>query len=110
MNKQTDIIKAIARLTEFYKHESCGQCTPCREGVSWMNKIIWRFVEGKGRPEEIDMLYEISKQIEGHTICALGDGAAWPVQGLIRHFRPVIEERMALYAKQNERQLAQGSN
>lgn len=106
MNKQTDVIKAIARLTEFYKHESCGQCTPCREGVSWMNKIIWRFVEGNARPEEIDMLYEISKQIEGHTICALGDGAAWPVQGLIRHFRPVIEERMAQYARDSEKQAA----
>lgn len=110
MNKQTDIIKAIARLTEFYKHESCGQCTPCREGVSWMNKIIWRFVDGRAKPEEIDMLYEISKQIEGHTICALGDGAAWPIQGLIRHFRPVIEERMAKYAKENERQVAAASN
>lgn len=112
MNKQTDIIKAIARLTEFYKHESCGQCTPCREGVNWMNKIIWRFVDGKGRPEEIDMLYEISKQIEGHTICALGDGAAWPVQGLIRHFRPVIEERMAHYAieSENERHAATATN
>lgn len=98
MNKQTDVIRAIARLIEFYKHESCGQCTPCREGVSWMNKIMDRFVEGRARPEEIDMLYEISKQIEGHTICALGDGAAWPVQGLIRHFRPTIEERMAKYA------------
>lgn len=110
MNKQTDMIKAIARLTEFYKHESCGQCTPCREGVSWMNKIIWRFVDGRGRPEEIDMLYEISKQIEGHTICALGDGAAWPIQGLIRHFRPVIEERMAQYAIESEKQAAKASN
>lgn len=103
MNKQTDIIKAIARLIKFYKHESCGQCTPCREGVSWMNKIMWRFVDGKARPEEIDMLYEISKQIEGHTICALGDGAAWPVQGLIRHFRPLIEERMAAYQQTDEK-------
>lgn len=99
MNKQTDIIKAIARLSMFYKHESCGQCTPCREGCSWMNKVMWRFVDGNAKPEEIDMLYEISKQIEGHTICALGDGAAWPVQGLIRHFRPIIEERMEQYAK-----------
>uniref|UniRef100_A0A023FKD4 NADH dehydrogenase [ubiquinone] flavoprotein 1, mitochondrial n=1 Tax=Amblyomma cajennense TaxID=34607 RepID=A0A023FKD4_AMBCJ len=94
MNKQTDIIRAIARLIEFYKHESCGQCTPCREGVTWLNKIMPRFVSGDARVEEIDMIYELSKQIEGHTICALGDGAAWPVQGLIRHFRPVIEERI----------------
>lgn len=101
MNKQTDVIKAIARLIEFYKHESCGQCTPCREGVGWMNKIMARFVKGQAKPEEIDMLWEVSKQIEGHTICALGDGAAWPVQGLIRHFRPVILERMEEFAKQN---------
>jgi NADH:ubiquinone oxidoreductase subunit F (NADH-binding) len=80
MNKQTDVVKAIARLIEFYKHESCGQCTPCREGISWMNKIIHRFIMGNAQPGEIDMLWELSKQIEGHTICALGDGAAWPVQ------------------------------
>ncbi|XP_021922027.1 NADH dehydrogenase [ubiquinone] flavoprotein 1, mitochondrial isoform X1 [Zootermopsis nevadensis] len=94
MNKQTDVVKAIARLIEFYKHESCGQCTPCREGISWMNKIIHRFITGNAQPGEIDMLWELSKQIEGHTICALGDGAAWPVQGLIRHFRPELEARM----------------
>lgn len=80
MNKQTDVVKAIARLIEFYKHESCGQCTPCREGINWMNKIIHRFIVGNAEPGEIDMLWELSKQIEGHTICALGDGAAWPVQ------------------------------
>lgn len=94
MDKSTDVIKAISRLIDFYKHESCGQCTPCREGIAWMYKMMHRFVDGNGRPEEIDMLWEISKQIEGHTICALGDGAAWPVQGLIRHFRPEIEGRM----------------
>jgi len=95
MSKNCDIVRAIHRLIEFYKHESCGQCTPCREGVGWMNKIMARFVQGKAKPGEIDMLWEVSKQIEGHTICALGDGAAWPVQGLIRHFRPILEERMA---------------
>jgi len=94
MNNQTDVIKAIARLMEFYKHESCGQCTPCREGVGWMYKILTRFVAGDASPDEIDSLWEVSKQVEGHTICALGDGAAWPAQGLIRHFRPVLEERM----------------
>lgn len=103
MNKQTDLVKAIARLIEFYKHESCGQCTPCREGVGWMNKVMHRFVEGNAKPEEIDMLWELSKQIEGHTICALGDGAAWPVQGLIRHFRPELEERMKRFAEQEKR-------
>jgi len=97
MNKQCDLVRCIHRLIEFYKHESCGQCTPCREGVGWMNKIMARFVEGKAKPGEIDMLWEVSKQIEGHTICALGDGAAWPVQGLIRHFRPMLEERFETY-------------
>ncbi|XP_043193903.1 NADH dehydrogenase [ubiquinone] flavoprotein 1, mitochondrial-like [Amphibalanus amphitrite] len=106
MNKQTDLIKAIARLITFYKHESCGQCTPCREGTGWMDKVMWRFVEGNGRPEEIDMLWELTKQIEGHTICALGDGAAWPVQGLIRHFRPMIEERMQQHAAAQAERLA----
>jgi len=100
MNKQTDIVRAIARLIMFYKHESCGQCTPCREGVNWMNKMMYRFIDGKAKPEEIDMLWEISKQIEGHSICALGDGAAWPVQGLIRHFRPELEKRMKVYDEQ----------
>ncbi|XP_023166306.1 NADH dehydrogenase [ubiquinone] flavoprotein 1, mitochondrial [Drosophila hydei] len=103
MDKSTDVIKAIARLISFYKHESCGQCTPCREGIGWMNKIMTRFVKGDAQPSEIDMLWEISKQIEGHTICALGDGAAWPVQGLIRHFRPEIEKRMQQHAQQSKR-------
>lgn len=102
MDRSTDIVKAIARLIEFYKHESCGQCTPCREGVDWMNKVMARFVRGDARPAEIDSLWEISKQIEGHTICALGDGAAWPVQGLIRHFRPELEERMQQFALQQQ--------
>jgi NADH-quinone oxidoreductase subunit F len=95
MDKSTDIIKAIARLSYFYKHESCGQCTPCREGTGWMWRVMERMVEGRAEVAEIDMLYDVSKQIEGHTICALGDAAAWPVQGLIRHFRHVIEERIA---------------
>jgi len=100
MNQSADVVRCIARLMDFYKHESCGQCTPCREGVTWMMKIMHRFTSGNARPDEIDMLYELSKQIEGHTICALGDGAAWPVQGLIRHFRPVLEKRMADFHKQ----------
>jgi len=101
MNKQTDIVKAIARLILFYQHESCGQCTPCREGTVWMTKMMYRFVEGKARKDEIDMIWELSKQIEGHTICALGDAAAWPVQGLIRHFRPEMEGRIDEYNKNN---------
>ncbi|XP_061706879.1 NADH dehydrogenase [ubiquinone] flavoprotein 1, mitochondrial-like isoform X2 [Cydia pomonella] len=98
MNQQTDIVKAIDRLLTFYAHESCGQCTPCREGVGWMKKIIQRMVCGNAALKEIDMLWEMSKQIEGHTICALADGAAWPIQGLIRHFRPELERRINEYA------------
>ncbi|MEP0707490.1 MAG: NADH-quinone oxidoreductase subunit NuoF [Parvibaculum sp.] len=95
MDKSTDIIKAIARLSAFYKHESCGQCTPCREGTGWMWRVMERLVTGEAEVEEIDMLLDVTKRVEGHTICALGDAAAWPVQGLIRHFRGTIEERIA---------------
>jgi NADH-quinone oxidoreductase subunit F len=98
MDKSTDIVKAIARLSEFYKHESCGQCTPCREGAGWMWRVMERMVTGDASVEEIDGLLDVSYQIEGHTICALGDAAAWPVQGLIRHFRPEIERRIAAYS------------
>lgn len=94
MDKSTDIIKAIARLSKFYMHESCGQCSPCREGTGWMWRMLDRLSKGQGRIEDIDLLEDVSHQIEGHTICALGDAAAWPVQGLIRHFRPEIENRI----------------
>ncbi|MEO8531027.1 MAG: NADH-quinone oxidoreductase subunit NuoF [Deltaproteobacteria bacterium] len=94
MDKSTDIIKAIWRLSKFYKHESCGQCTPCREGTGWMMRVMERLVEGNASVEEIDMLFDVTKQVEGHTICALGDAAAWPIQGLIRHFRGEIEDRI----------------
>jgi NADH dehydrogenase (ubiquinone) flavoprotein 1 len=94
MDKSTDVVDAIARLSYFYKHESCGQCTPCREGTGWLYAIMERMKKGDARLEEIDMLQELTKQIEGHTICALGDAAAWPVQGLIRHFRPELEARI----------------
>jgi NADH dehydrogenase (ubiquinone) flavoprotein 1 len=97
MDKSTDIISAIARLSHFYKHESCGQCTPCREGTGWLMDMMDRMVQGKAEIEEIDQLDEISRQIEGHTICALGDAAAWPVQGLVRHFRPEMEQRIKEY-------------
>lgn len=94
MDKSTDVIDAIARLSYFYKHESCGQCTPCREGTGWLYDMMVRMKKGDARLEEIDMLWEVTKQIEGHTICALGDAAAWPVQGLIRHFRSELEDRI----------------
>lgn len=98
MDNSTDIIKAIWRLSAFYKHESCGQCTPCREGTGWMMRVMERMVEGRAQKREIDMLFEVTKQIEGHTICALGDAAAWPIQGLIRNFRHVIEARIDQYS------------
>jgi NADH-quinone oxidoreductase subunit F len=98
MDKSTDMIRAIARLAQFYKHESCGQCTPCREGTGWMWRVLTRMADGRAEKREIDMLLEVTYQIEGHTICALGDAAAWPVQGLIRHFRHVIEERIDQYS------------
>ncbi len=97
MDKSTDIVRAISRISYFYKHESCGQCTPCREGTGWMWRVLERMAEGDSTTEEIDRLLEVSTQIEGHTICALGDAAAWPVQGLIRHFRGEIEERINSY-------------
>ncbi|MGK2923509.1 MAG: NADH-quinone oxidoreductase subunit NuoF [Methyloceanibacter sp.] len=94
MDKSTDMIRAIARISYFYKHESCGQCTPCREGTGWMWRVLERMANGDAEKAEIEMLLDVSHQVEGHTICALGDAAAWPVQGLIRHFRHVIEERI----------------
>ncbi len=97
MDKSTDIIRAIARISYFYKHESCGQCTPCREGTGWLWRVMNRMAEGRAQKREIDALLEVTTQLEGHSICALGDAAAWPVQGLIRHFRPEIEKRIDTY-------------
>ncbi|TAN75412.1 MAG: NADH-quinone oxidoreductase subunit NuoF [Magnetospirillum sp.] len=94
MDKSTDLVRGIARLSKFYWHESCGQCTPCREGTGWMARMMARMATGDAELSEIDLLEEISRQIEGHTICALGDAAAWPVQGLIRTFRPELERRI----------------
>ncbi|MBO39601.1 MAG: NADH-quinone oxidoreductase subunit F [Rhodospirillaceae bacterium] len=94
MDKSTDVIAAITRLSKFYKHESCGQCTPCREGTGWMWRVMERLVVGDAEIDEIDTLLDVASQVEGHTICALGDAAAWPIQGLVRHFRGEIEERI----------------
>ena len=94
MDRSTDIVRAIARIAHFYKHESCGQCTPCREGTGWMWRVLERMAEGRAKVAEIELLLQVSKQVEGHTICALGDAAAWPIQGLIRHFRSEIVERI----------------
>ncbi|MEQ1577709.1 MAG: NADH-quinone oxidoreductase subunit NuoF [Hyphomicrobium sp.] len=97
MDKSADVVRAIARISYFYKHESCGQCTPCREGTGWMWRVLERMAEGHAEKSEIDRLLDVTKQVEGHTICALGDAAAWPVQGLIRHFRGEIERRIDDY-------------
>ena len=94
MNKSTDIVEAITRLSYFYKHESCGQCTPCREGTGWMFRMMKKMIVGNLKIKDIDKLLEVTKQVEGHTICALGDAAAWPIQGLLRHFRPEVEKRI----------------
>lgn len=109
MDKSTDIVEAIARLSRFYMHESCGQCTPCREGTGWLYRMMKRFVKGDGLPEQIDIVHDVTKQIEGHTICALGDAAAWPVQGLIRHFRPELERRMAEYAAKEQQRFSRAA-
>ena len=107
MDKSTDIIKAIARLSYFYKHESCGQCTPCREGTGWMWRVMKRLEAGEAEKSEIDLLWQVTKQVEGHTICALGDAAAWPIQGLINNFRPVIEARIDAYKAAHAKQAAE---
>ena len=99
IDKSQDIVKCFARIARFYKHESCGQCTPCREGTGWMWRMLERINKGDGDVQEIDMLMDVTKQIEGHTICAFGEGASWPVQGLLRHFRGEIEQRLTFKNK-----------
>jgi len=101
MDQSTDIVRAICRLSAFYKHESCGQCTPCREGTGWMWRMMERIATGNAALHEIDTLEEVTRQVEGHTICALGDAAAWPIQGLIRHFRPEMEKKIDDFKARN---------
>ena len=96
MDKSTDLIEAITRFSRFYNHESCGQCTPCREGTGWILKIMRKLCKGTASIQDIDKLEDICSQVENHTICALGDAAAWPVQALIRHYRKDIEKRIAV--------------
>jgi NADH dehydrogenase (ubiquinone) flavoprotein 1 len=99
MDQSADVVRAIARLAKFYHHESCGQCTPCREGSAWLDQMMHRFTTGNAREREIDMIQELTKQVEGHTICALGEAFAWPVQGLVRHFRHEMEAKIQDHAK-----------
>jgi len=87
MDETTCMVRVLERLSRFYHAESCGQCTPCREGTGWLNRVLKRILAGKGRMEDMDMLVDVAGKIEGHTICALGDAAAWPVQSFLRHFR-----------------------
>jgi NADH-quinone oxidoreductase subunit F len=94
MDQSADVVAAIRRIAYFYKHESCGQCTPCREGCGWMWRVLQRMEKGEAEKREIDLLLDVTTQVEGHTICAFGDAAAWPIQGLIRHFRPELEARI----------------
>jgi NADH-quinone oxidoreductase subunit F len=91
MDETTDMVRVLERLSRFYYMESCGQCTPCREGTGWLNRTLRRILAGQGRREDVDMLVSVANNIEGHTICALGDAAAWPVQSFIRHYRHEFE-------------------
>jgi NADH-quinone oxidoreductase subunit F len=91
MDETTCMVKALERLSYFYYEESCGQCTPCREGTGWLYRIIHRIEHGEGRPEDLDLLLDLCNNIAGRTICALGDAAAWPVQGMLKHYRKEFE-------------------
>lgn len=91
MDESTDMVRALQRISRFYFHESCGQCTPCREGTGWLYRVLTRIVEGRGEPRDLEILERVPGRIEGHTICALGDAAAWPVQSFLRHFRDEFE-------------------
>jgi len=94
MDEDTDLVKILLRITHFYHHESCGQCTPCREGCGWMEKILKRLDAGDATQKDIDTLFDVACNIEGNTICALGDAAAWPVKGFIRKFKDEFEKRV----------------
>jgi len=94
MDEDTDLIRVITRITAFYHHESCGQCTPCREGTGWMHKMLKRFEASEATEADIDLLLDVANNIEGNTICALGDAAAWPVQSMIKRFRAEFEQRV----------------
>jgi NADH-quinone oxidoreductase subunit F len=86
MDDTTCMVRVLERISRFFKSESCGQCTPCREGTGWMNRVILRIMAGEGRREDLDLLLSVAGRIEGHTICALGDASAWPVQSFIKRF------------------------
>ncbi len=91
MDETTCMVRVLERISRFYMAESCGQCTPCREGTGWLTRMLRRILAGEGRYSDLDLLVQVANQIEGHTICALGDAAAWPVQSFLRHFRHEFE-------------------
>lgn len=92
MDEDTDLVKVLARITKFYYHESCGQCTPCREGTGWMLKLLKRIIRGEGTSQDLDTLISVANNIEGNTICALGEAAAWPVKFMVARFRDEFEK------------------
>jgi len=94
ISKDEDLLEVMLRISRFYKHETCGQCTPCREGIPWVYRDLEKLVNGKGSVEDIDRLVKLTHKIEGKTICAFADGAVWPVQGLIAKFKPLLEEKL----------------
>jgi NADH-quinone oxidoreductase subunit F len=91
MDETTCMVRVLERISRFYMSESCGQCTPCREGTGWMNRLLLRVLGGTARREDLDLLVDVANRIEGHTICALGDAAAWPVQSFVKHYRHEFE-------------------
>ena len=86
MDETTCMVKVLRRIARFYMAESCGQCTPCREGTGWLYRMLTRIIDGEGQKEDLQKLVDVANKIEGHTICALGDAAAWPVQSFLKHF------------------------
>jgi NADH-quinone oxidoreductase subunit F len=101
MDEDTSIVKNLWNFTRFYHHESCGQCSPCREGTGWMEKILHKILDGHGEIKDIDLLWDIQSKIEGKTICPLGEAAAWPVAAAIRHFRSEFEDYVRNHGKQD---------
>ena len=91
MDETTCMVRVLERISRFYMSESCGQCTPCREGTGWMNRLLLRVLGGTARREDLNLLVDVANRIEGHTICALGDAAAWPVQSFMKHYRHEFE-------------------
>ena len=91
MDEDTCMVRVLERIAYFYYEESCGQCTPCREGTGWLYRTIHRIRTDQGKPEDLDLLVDVANRIEGRTICALGDAAAWPVQSFLKHFRHEFE-------------------